>query len=334
MCVMRTTAVPNPRTNILVPSLLLAGALGCAGAGGKNAAPADASGVLPNDATGAIDIPTTMPDASVDAPASRTPDAPTDLGAAGADVPRVVDAGADRVVLTDTRPRDVGTSADLGFGACTEERLVVQAQAAMDAWPRPARTCAPETKDAYSSNAFDGDLQIATCVGNECGAAGTCARELTWSDPIVVASGARAGGKYLIASTPMVRQVPRCTIRYTLGAGTCLCRVNPPPEMFLPSTFRAELDPSIDTAGALRFHAASLQWSGAVVFLPADVASCEGTIDARGVNICTVDPASNRDSLRAEAVQRCDRATGSLVSLAGVRAALEAHLATFAGSCP
>jgi hypothetical protein len=340
MRVMRTSRAPEIAG--LLSSLLLAGALACAGGGGggKNAAPADASSVSANDgADESGDAPATMPDAGpvpVDAPLDPPPpDARADVAAA--DVARVpVDAAVDRAAPADTRVvRDVtAASLDLGFGACTEERLVAQAQAAMDTWARPARTCAPETKEAYSSNAFEGELQIDACLASECGVAGTCARELTWSDPIVVASGVRAVGKHLIASTPMVRQVPRCTIRYTLGAATCLCHVNPSPEMFLPSTFRAELDPSIDAAGALRFHAASSQWSGAVVFLPPDLATCEGTIDAHGVNICTADPASTRESLRAEAVARCDRSTGSLVSLHVVHEALTAHLDSFAGSCP
>jgi hypothetical protein len=261
-----------------------------------------------------------------DGPAADARDAP-----AGSDASDGPGVDARDAAAGDARD-GAGDAPPAGVGACSEARLLEQARTMVEGWRDRMRVCEPQQTLMYSSNNFSGSITRDSCIGTECGAAGKCAVDFDWYSPFVASRDNRGQ----LSVNTRVHVAPRCTIRYTHGAETCLCHVDPTlTAVWQDKTFRVDLTAaSTGDPGPLMFTAGTIQSSGGT--FPAygtEVVTCEGTfIGTDGVDRCTLAPASGNGAMRADALAECESATRSwLITLSAV---FRPYVAAFVGSCP
>src|SRR6266700_2665065 len=308
---------------------------GCGGAGHRGPTPASSDG---GDApaigvTDAADAP-----GGGDARDAETPDAGdaqvkgdagdgSQDGRDARDAPLQADARDG--LSADAAPPDAAPD---GFGSCSEARLLEQARMMVETWTDRTRVCEPEQTTSYGTSNFVGDITRDACIGNECGAAGMCAVNFDWYAPFTVARDSR--GQRSVST--LVHAAPRCTVRYTHGADTCLCHVDPTlTGVWQDHTWMAGLTAaSTGNSGPLTFSVGTVQVSdGPGARYGVEVVSCEGSlVGTDGIDRCTVSPSTSNLAMRSAALGDCDNATKQW--FVGLSDLFRAYAATFSGSCP
>jgi hypothetical protein len=319
--------------------------------------PADAGGDRDASAT---DTPVT--DAPpIDAPATDAleSDAPgTDAPATDAPAADARDAAKEAVAATDAREASAGTDArdavaatdtrnDVaadggptdgppdGIGGCSEARLLDETTTMMNGWTRPTRVCEPSQTSTQNWSAFPdfaNPVTVETCVGSECGSAGTCSVDITWLTPFTVM---RDQTGRLMADAKLHLD-PRCTIRYTHGTDTCACVVDPTVlGKWQALDWLSWVTPaSSGSSGPLTFSiGGAIEITGAGRQYGAEVVTCQGTLVGNdGVDYCTVSLNASSEARTEDAVGTCD--TAAMPWFNTVAATLESYVPTYVGSCP
>ena len=309
----------------------------------------------PTDAL--VDNRQTDGDGSNDTPVTDAPisDAPaTDASAAAApaiDAPSsdataidARDAAKDSSTVTDAR--DAGTTTDAGtdaaadgragdappdgIGGCSEARLLDQATSMMNAWTRPTRMCEPSQTSTENETGFNDVLTVETCVGNECGSAGTCSVDIDWLTSFSVMRDQT--GKLL--ADAKLHLDPRCTIRYSHGTDACVCVVDPTVLGVWLDWLSWVTPESSGSSGPLTFSiGGAIEISGAGRQYGPEVVTCQGTlVGSDGVDHCLPSSSTSATALREEAVTACDAAAKPWFNT--LAATLQSYVPTYVGSCP
>jgi hypothetical protein len=284
------------------------GGAGVAGVGGGSAS--DGSAADASDAANDAGPTTDARDAAADA---RDGDPGTD-------------AHAD--VSADTQ----GDGPPDGIGGCSESSLLSQTTTMMNGWTRPTRVCEPSQSSTDSWTGFSDGVTTETCAGSECGSAGTCAVDIDWLTPFSVKRDQT--GK--LQADAKLHLDPRCSIRYTHGADSCLCVVDPTAAgVWQALDWLSWPTPaSSGSSGPLTFSiGGAIEISGAGRQYGAEVVTCQGTlVGSDGVDYCTLSPNASSLACRSRAVSGCDKTAEPWFNTAA--ATLQSYVPTYQGSCP